>query len=931
MGLQEYNRKRDFKVTSEPEGREHESGPELSFIIQKHAASHLHYDFRLELDGVLLSWAVPKGPSLDPDVKRLAVHVEDHPIEYGEFEGIIPRGEYGGGTVMLWDRGRWIPRSDPRAGYRKGDLKFRLEGEKLRGSWHLVRSRRAEDGQKEQWLLFKDRDDESRPESEGKITDLEPLSVKTGRSLEEIAADKDATWHSNRGDGASESKAKSASKPPSKSASKSASGSKSVGASKPKPASKKPAATSAARPKARGRAPAASPADLPGARKRAMPRDLLPELATLVDGVPPGDEWLHEIKYDGYRLVVEIDGRGVRILTRKANDWTGRFPGLVPLFRELPAKQALLDGELVVVMPNGTTSFQALQNAIHAADQGELVFYAFDLMYLDGHDLRGVPLLQRKEKLRELLSGLPADGAVRYSDHILGSGEAFHAQACRMGLEGIIAKRADSRYTSKRTKDWLKIKCMRRQEFVIGGFTDPRGSRAGFGALLLGVYEGDRLIHVGKVGTGFDDELLRGLRKTMEKLETDESPFANLPRKPKDVHWIRPELVGEVAFTEWTGENVLRHPTFQGLREDKSPREVVREEPGAPPPSARSSRASSTSAADTAEDGSPARAAAQARSAAALKTPPSALSRKRGGKGDAEVAGVRISSPDKVVFPAHGITKLDLARYYEAIGEWMIPHVGDRPLTLVRCPDGVGGDCFYQKHGDQHFIEQIGRVRITENDGDEKTYTYVDSVQGLVGMVQMGVVELHTSNAKIDDFEKPDRFILDLDPAPDVPWARVVEAAIGIRDRLEELGLRSWVKTTGGKGLHVVVPLSRRHGWDEVKEFSHAVSVDYSASHPGQFITKSTLAKRKGKIFIDYLRNGRGATAISAYCVRAKPTAAVSVPLDWDELSPKLKSDAFTPDAVAERLRRLKTDPWADFFRARQSITKAMKTAVGMK
>ena len=930
MGLNEYYRKRDFDVTAEPRGREHQSGPVLAFIVQKHAASHLHYDFRLELDGVLKSWAVPKGPSLDPSVRRLAIHVEDHPVEYGDFEGVIPAGEYGGGTVMLWDRGAWIPTGDPHKAYRKGDLKFRLEGEKLHGAWHLVRSRRADDdGGKEQWLLFKDKDDEARSESEGLITETEPLSVKTGRSMEEIAAEADDVWRSNR---------------PAASASKSSKTAREQLAAVARAVREKAAEaerepvekTKSARPadsaKKTTRTPGSvspSPADLPGARKAKMPAELLPQLATLVDDVPPGDDWLHEIKFDGYRLVAMVRDGQARLLTRKANDWTDRFPGLAAVFAGLPAKTAVMDGELVVVAPNGTTSFQMLQNVIGSARQDELVFYVFDLMYLDGHDLRGVPLLQRKEALRALLAALPAGGPIRFSDHVLGSGEAFHAQACRMGLEGIIAKRADSRYaTNKRTKDWLKVKCQRRQEFVIGGWTEPKGSRVGFGALLLGVYEGERFVHVGKVGTGFDDALLRSLLKRMKALEQDASPFDNFGKRkrPVDVHWVRPELVGEVAFTEWTDEGILRHPTFQGLREDKSAREVVREDAAPPPPSPAPRRKTDEAAAL-----SPKQAAARG-TTARVSPPPSTRSRRgRRGASDAEVAGVRISSPDKLVFADRGITKLELARYYEAIGKWMLPHVGNRPLTLVRCPDGVQGQCFYQKHGDEHFHEAIGRVPITENDGDVRTYTYVDSVAALVGMVQMGVLELHTSNAKIDDFERPDRFIMDLDPAPDVPWARTVAAAFEVRDRLAELGLKSWVKTTGGKGLHVAVPLARKHSWDEVKEFSHALAIDVAARYPGQYITKSTLAKRKGKIFLDYLRNGRGATAISAFCVRARPTAAVSVPLSWDELTPALKSDDLTPAAVIQRLSRLKKDPWADFFKSRQTLTQKAKAALKVK
>jgi bifunctional non-homologous end joining protein LigD len=914
MGLAEYHRKRDFGKTAEPKGREHHSGPSLAFVVQKHAASHLHYDFRLELEGVLKSWAVPKGPSYDPSIKRLAVHVEDHPIEYGDFEGIIPKGEYGGGTVMLWDAGTWEPLEDPHKAYRKGSLKFRLHGQKLHGAWHLVRSRRGEEGEKEQWLLFKDDDDDARPESAGKVTEDEALSVKTGRSIEEIAADADRTWRSNR-----------------------------PATGKAKPFAAVAAKAKRAVAKAVGRPAAGSPAPgVAGAKKAAMPKELLPELATLVDDVPPGGEWLHEIKFDGYRLLVFLDRGCVRMLTRKANDWTDRFPGLVPPFKALPAKQAILDGELVIVAPNGTTSFQMLQNVLNNGKQEELVFYAFDLLYLDGYDLRGVPLAERKEALRALLAG--AGDRVRFSDHVVGSGKAFHQQACRMGLEGIISKRADSRYVAKRAKDWLKVKCQKRQEFVIGGWTDPRGSRSAFGSLHLGFYRGGDLIHAGKVGTGFDEELLRDVHARLRKLATDESPFADFgrKRKPKDVHWVKPELVCEVAFTEWTDAGTLRHPTFQGLREDKSAREVVREEEQ-PVAKAAGTRGQGTGnggqrnaaepspapPADTAEESKEYERPLRNRDL--LERPPS-TSRSRGRKvPDAEVAGVRITHPDKVLFPEVGVTKLELARYYEEIGDdWMLPYAGERPLTLVRCPEGAGKPCFYQKHADENFPRPVGRVDVQENTGEEDVYTYVHSVAGLVSMVQMGVLELHVWGSKNDNIERPDLFILDLDPGPDVPWERVVRSAFSVRDQLGEMGLQSWCKTTGGKGLHVVVPIARRHTWDEVKEFTRLFCRQVSARAPGEYINVSTLAKRKGKIFLDYLRNARGATAVSAYSVRAKRACPVSVPLSWEELSPKIRSDAFTPAAVIERLKKLTRDPWEDFYRTRQTITKQMKAAVGM-
>jgi bifunctional non-homologous end joining protein LigD len=877
MGLSEYRRKRDFRKTAEPPGAEHPSGSALAFVVQKHAASHLHYDFRLELDGVLKSWAVPKGPSFDPSVKRLAVHVEDHPVEYGDFEGVIPKGEYGGGTVMVWDTGSWEPQEDPHKGYRKGHLKFRLHGQKLHGGWHLVRSRRPDDdGGKEQWLLFKADDADARPESDGIVTEDETASAKTGRSIEEIANDADATWHSNRPvSGAAKSPA-------------------------PSSATKKPAARTAA-------ATAVAPGEIAGARKAAMPSELLPEMTTPADEVPEGDGWLHEIKFDGYRLVVFLDGGQVRMLTRKANDWTARFQGLVDHFAALPVDRAIVDGEVVIVAGDGTTSFQQLQNVLSSGRQDALVFYAFDLLYLDGYDLRGVPLIERKAALKRVMEGTKGD-RIRFSDHVEGHGDVFWTHACRIGLEGIVAKRADSHYVSRRTKDWLKVKCQRRQEFVIGGYTDPKGTRSGFGSLILGYYRDGELVHAGRAGTGFTEPILRSLHRRLKKLEIDTSPFVDYgrTRKPRDIHWVRPELVGEVAFAEWTDEGLLRHPTFQGLREDKPAAEVVREE-------AKSLPRTKTSEKEKDAD-------------------PPAPSVSRRGSRETEVAGVRLTNPDKVIDPASGLTKLALARYYEEVGEdWMLPYAADRPLSLVRCPDGIGNPCFYQKHADERFHKAVKVVKVEETAGEDRLYTYVDSVAGLVAMVQMGVLELHVWGSHRDDVDKPDLFVLDLDPGPGVSWERVVASTLSVRDQLAELGLQSWCKTTGGKGLHVVVPISRRLGWDEVKEFTRLFCAGMARKAPGEYITVSTLAKRKGKIFLDYLRNGRGATAISAFSIRSRPNAPVSVPLTWDELTPKVRSDQFTTAAVIQRLKRLTRDPWEDFWKTRQSITRAMRDAVGMK
>ncbi len=537
MGLQEYHRKRDFGKTPEPRGDE-KKGEGRSFCIQKHAASHLHYDFRLEMEGVLKSWAVPKGPSLDPRDKRLAMQTEDHPVEYGDFEGIIPEGEYGGGTVLLWDRGTWEPAEDPKTGavvdphegLRAGSLKFRLHGEKLRGRWALVRIKGRNARDDKSWLLIKERDEAVRPNGEYSIVEDRPESVTTGRSMEEIAGDRDRVWRSNRAE----------------------------------------AGTLAAR-----------AAAIPGAREARLPRAVAPQLATLVSEAPSGDEWLHEMKFDGYRILARLDDGKATLLSRNARDWTPQFPAVARAVAELPVRSALLDGEVAVVLPNGTTSFQALQNALDANAQAELVYFVFDLLHLEGYDLTRATLEARKTALRDLLGQSPG-GLLRYSDHVVGTGPQIHTEACRMRVEGIVSKRRDAPYKGGRGRSWLKVKCLARQEFVIGGYTDPEGGRVGLGALLLGVYEGEALQFAGKVGTGFTEKALTDLKRRLRPLEEAASPFAKarIPGLTR-AHWVRPELVAEVAFAEWTGDGRLRHPSFQGLREDKKPKEVVREKPRA--------------------------------------------------------------------------------------------------------------------------------------------------------------------------------------------------------------------------------------------------------------------------------------------------------------------------------------------------------------
>lgn len=890
MALEEYKRKRNFKATPEPEGKVKEAQGS-SYVIQKHAATRLHYDFRLEMEGVLRSWAVPKGPSMDPDEKRLAVHVEDHPMDYGDFEGIIPKGQYGGGTVLLWDRGVWIPEGDPVAAYKKGHLKFRLEGEKLHGGWNLVRlggRRSAEDG-KQEWLLIKQNDETAVPGSGDAIVEERPESVASGLSLEEIAADPERVWQSNRPEKAKTFKDK-------------------IAATAARAAVKK--ATGKASPSA------IDPATISGARKTKMPSGIKAQLATLVEEVPKAGEWIHEIKYDGYRALCEIRDGDARLITRNGKDWTDRFTPVAREAETLPARQAILDGEVVVLEPNGTTSFQSLQNALSENRQKDLVYYAFDLLYLDGYDLRKAPLLERKEALEALLAGRA--GAVRMGDHIDGEGERFFQQACNFGLEGIISKRADQPYAGGRGKDWLKVKCLKRQEFVIVGFTDPEKSRVGFGALLLAVNQGKDLVFAGKVGTGFNDKTLRELRKRLEKMEIDKPAFKNAPRgaEARRSHWVRPDLVGEVAFTEWTRDNILRHPTFQGLREDKSPEEIVREEPQAAPPEAPKK---------IAKKAAPAKAGPKPPVRPAPEEVPLAS---KGKKREAEIEGVRFTNVDKVLYPEQGVTKGELAAYYVRVADWILPHLKDRPLTLVRCPEGRAKQCFYQKHISEHVPDSVHRVEIA---GDPEPYGAVSDLEGLLSLVQMGVLELHIWGSHTDKIEQPDYVVFDLDPDEGLDWERVVEGAYAMRDFLTGLGLQTFLKTTGGKGLHVVLPLTRREGWDEVKAFTKAVTEAMVAADPKRYTSKLPKASRKGKVFIDYLRNGRGATSISAYSTRSREGSPVSVPLFWEELETGVRGNTYTVRNIFERLESLPSDPWADFNKVRQSITVAMKKAVGMK
>lgn len=841
MGLETYRHKRDFRRSPEPRGKAVSKPNGRIFVVQKHAARRLHYDFRLELNGVLLSWAVPKGPSLNPKERRLAVRVEDHPLEYGHFEGKIPEGQYGAGSVLLWDRGHWMPVGDPLSGLRKGKLKFRLEGKKLSGGWTLVRmGGRAPGNGKENWLLIKEDDDAAGSSTGPDILEKHPESIKSGRAIEEIGA-RDREWRSHH-----ERK------------------------------------TEHVAPSGLSR--------LSGARKSEIPERIQPQLATLVSDVPKGNDWLHEIKFDGYRALCRIEQGRVGFFTREGKDWTSRFGVLAKAAAKLQLRQALLDGEVVVMEPNGTTNFQALQNALNEDQSSRLVYCAFDLLHSDGYDLTQVPLLARKETLARILKAAGKHGLIRFSDHILGHGETFYQNACQLSLEGIISKRKDRPYQPGRGRDWVKVKCLKSQEFVIGGFTDPSGSRAGLGALLLGVHENGDLLYAGRVGTGFTMQTLKNLRARLNPIVQKAPPFSN-PPVGRGTHWVKPKLVAEVEFTEWTRDGLLRHPSFRGLREDKPAAKITRERPQSITPA--------TPAPTHNNDG-------------------------------IKVAGISLTHPDRVLYPEIGITKRELALFYEEIAEWILPHLRGRPLTLVRCPEGHKKECFYQKHANKTLAEPIRRLSLREGNS-MATYVAVDSLSGLISLVQMGVLELHTWGSRSDQVERPDRLTFDLDPDPTLPWKQLIEAAQKVRTRLSDLGLAAFVKTTGGKGLHVVVPLARKHDWGEVKGFSKMVAESIVRESPERYTATMSKAKRKGKVFIDYLRNVRGATTVAAYSTRALSGAPVSVPLRWEELGPGLRSDHFTVRNLSQRLARQRQDPWEGYEAARRPITAAMRKELGRR
>ncbi|PRX31499.1 ATP-dependent DNA ligase LigD phosphoesterase module /ATP-dependent DNA ligase LigD polymerase module [Paraburkholderia sp. BL18I3N2] len=974
-----YNRKRRFDDTPEPAGTRARRKPggrkttrqaadeALSYVIQEHDARRLHYDFRLELNGTLLSWAVPKGPSLDPSVKRLAVHVEDHPVEYGSFEGEIPPGNYGAGSVIVWDRGTWEPvggAAEAARSYAAGKLKFHLHGEKLQGGWTLVRSHMRGSGDKEQWLLIKERDDEARDESDYDILKKRPGSVLSG-SASVAKGEKTTTAATKAARKTAASDAKSTAKRGGESGAKAASSTR---------ADPRRPDIVATRNTQSLRELAATPS-IEGAVKARLPATFKPQLATLVDAAPPGDEWSYEIKFDGYRVLARIDrdakGSAVKVFTRASNDWTAKFSKQVKAFEQLGIESAWLDGEAVVLDQNGVPNFQSLQNAFDANRPQDIIVYLFDIPFLNGYDLRGVPLEQRRAILRALMEGVD-DSVLRFSNNFDFSAEDLLRSACDMALEGIIGKRRDSGYLSGRSSTWIKLKCRRRQEFVIGGYSEPSGSRAAFGALLLGVYDSKgKLNYAGRVGTGFDAALLRSVKKELDAHATQRMPFAAAPRERSrtPVHWVEPVLVAECNFAEWTSDGIVRQASFVSLRKDKPARQIVKETPrqGADvqqqtdsmsddAPKKRAAR--KTSGSTAAASGEEKREAANLKAEAKMADAKASGKGKRGTEPDdganvggaktaaktaatktaaekttpaksttaappAEVAGVRISHPDRVIDKSSGARKIDLVQYYESVAEWMLPHLKDRPVSLVRAPEDIGGELFFQKHS-----QKLSIPNVTQHPGLDPGHPpliTVDTIKALVGAAQMGTVEFHTWNAVASNIEKPDRVVFDLDPDAALGWERMIEAAQLTRSLLEELGLKSFCKTSGGKGLHVVVPLAKQAGWDEVKDFSQAVAQHMAATLPKYFSAKMGAQNRKQKIFVDYLRNNRGSSTVAAFSARARPGLGVSVPLAWDEVAGTTGGDQWTIENLHERLAELKTDPWADYAKTRQRITAAMK------
>jgi bifunctional non-homologous end joining protein LigD len=820
--LKKYARKRDFDRTPEPQVSG-DGGDGYEFVVQKHAARKLHYDLRLELDGVLKSWAVTRGPSLTVGEKRLAVRTEDHPVEYLNFEGNIPKGEYGGGSMIVWDRGRWLPEGDPHRGLQKGHLAFSLDGTRLNGRWHLVRIRPRTGEKTEPWLLMKSDDAFGRQPDDSEITDEETTSYLSGRTNEELAATGEL-----RADHVARTRVA----------------------------------------KARKRF-LPDIGKIPGGRKGLLPAFHEPSLASLCEKPPSGPTWIHEIKYDGYRMQARINGSKIHLLTRKGLDWTGRFISVADAMKDLGLGSGLLDGEIVVEDASGISSFNSLQADLKAGRQDRFHYFVFDLLYCEGFDLTKARLVDRKTLLQEILAGLPAGSPIRFSEHLEVDGPIMLEHSCRMGLEGIVSKRKDLPYRSGRGDHWLKSKCIERQEFVILGYVPSTAASRSVGSLVLGYYDAGNLVYAGRVGTGWSADQARSLHDDFEKINSKKPLFTNpLPLgAEKGVRWADPRVVCEIEFHGWTHARLLRAASFKGLREDKPAEEIVLE--------------------------------------AAPKTSKT-LGRKE--------LSVPLTHPERFLWPEQGITKQGLAEFYSEIADWILPHIAGRPLSLLRCPSGTDAKCFFAKHPWQGLDDSVRRIDV----GDKEPILAIDNFSGLLSLVQASVIEIHPWGSRTEHIERPDRLIFDLDPGEGVPWTATIEAAKELRGRLEDLGLKSFVKTSGGKGLHIVVPVEPLAGWDEAKSFTELIASEMARDQPDRYVATIAKRARRGRIFIDYLRNGRGATAVAAYSTRALPRASVSTPIAWEEISEGLKADHFTVDNIRHRLRFLKRDPWKGFSKIRQ-------------
>jgi bifunctional non-homologous end joining protein LigD len=912
--LSRYRSMRNFDVTAEPRGdskgskkRGVEKNSELPFVIQKHAATRLHYDFRLGWHGVLKSWAVTKGPSYYPGDKRLAVQVEDHPMEYGGFEGIIPKGQYGGGTVMLWDHGTWEPHGDVDEGLEKGRLKFTLRGEKLRGDWALIRMGGKAAGEKKaNWLLIKEHDGQERGPDDPPVTEEEPDSVVTGRDLDAIAKNQDHVW----GTDGSELQ-----KEPQKSSSRSA--------------KKKSARTSHGTNHREDNHNAGAlqvlsfASELKGAPKESLPKFVSPQLALQVTEAPDGSEWIHELKLDGYRMQGRVatardkKSRTVTLITRSGLDWTHRMPEIAAALAELPVGDALVDGEVVVFDDEGKTSFADLQAAFQEGRKNPLTFVIFDLLHLNGHNLRNLPLEQRKNILEKILAKVPDgdhQGILRYSEHLGTRGGEIFEKACQLGAEGIVSKKASASYSSGRSGSWLKIKCVRQQEFVIGGFTPPSKTGVGIGALLLGYYRDGELIYAGRTGTGFTQKARQQMRKRLEEIRQPRPAFSSVPPDgARDARWVQPKYVCQVKFATWTADNLVRQASFQGLREDKPAKQVTRELPVEPEAAKQSSRKKTAKSASRNHRSSRTAARAIASKTNASKTAT-----------HDDTFPIALTHPDKQVDSETKLTKQQLADYFWAVREHMLPHIVDRPLSIVRCPQGSTKPCFFQKHVTDNLPDGIEGIDIRgRRSGVVESYITLSSALGLAGLAQMGVLEIHPWGSTNNDIEKPDRLVFDLDPDEAIPWKTLAESAKEVRSRLKDCKLESFLRTTGGKGLHVVAPIHPEHDWPVVKEFAHDFANKMAAENKALYLTKMTKAERKGKIFIDYLRNDRGATSIAPFSPRARHGAPVAVTMDWKELD-SAKPPRFLVADFSEWKSRLRHDPWMALLKKRQSIPAKM-------